>query len=121
MFYERVENRVKPGTPDLYISCPALRGWIEFKYLPAFPVRATTSVRLSEWTSEQRAFAKKASRFGTRVWLIVGINQEVFVFDGATFEDEFNAEEFRARARVLPRRGCEFEQVLDALRASVVE
>lgn len=121
MMLERVENRVKPGTPDLYVSHPKIRGWVELKYLAGFPARPTTPVKLSEWTSEQRAFASRAARFGTKCWLVVGVEQEVFVFDGARFEDTIAAEEFRRAAQVLPRRGCEFEQVLDALERCVVQ
>ena len=43
---ERVENRVKRDTPDIFVATPEWSGWIESKVLPAFPKRATTAVRL---------------------------------------------------------------------------
>ena len=95
---ERVENRVKKDTPDLYLatevhegpSSRRLVGWVELKVLDAFPVRATTPVRIDHWTTGQRFWALRHRQRGGTTWLVVAVEDvgQVYVFDAAEIATE---------------------------------
>jgi hypothetical protein len=120
---ERVENRVKKDTPDLYFSTThgqalrprALSGWIELKVLDAFPVRTTTTVKLPNWTTGQRYWALRHKRYGGYTWLVVQIGDEVFVHNAADLCDDWTQDDWRSVGVVLHRRDCSTEDVLVAL------
>ena len=62
----RIENAVEAGTPDVnYVG-----GWIELKYLPKWPARATTPIKIAHYTKEQRVFAKRRNAAGGRVFFL---------------------------------------------------
>lgn len=44
--WERIENRVKRGMPDCVYLMQGKTGWVELKYLPAWPARDTTQTTL---------------------------------------------------------------------------
>jgi hypothetical protein len=126
---ERVENRVKKDTPDLYISVRAtpctddrpLTGWIELKCLDAFPAKATTTIKLPHWTNGQRYWAIRHRTCGGNTWLVVQVGDEVFVFNAAELAtSDWTQAEWRSRGVRLDRRGCTTEDVLVALRELVV-
>ena len=118
-FIERVENRVKRDTPDLYIAeaTLALRGWVELKVLPAFPKRATTPVRLEHWTTGQRYWANRHSLHGGQCWLVVQVQEEVYVFNAATaaISMDWTRAEWEEFGRVIVMRNARTAQLLDAL------
>lgn len=80
------------GIPDVSfgIQYPApigpVNGWLELKYLPAWPKRPTTKVRIRHWTHEQRLFLSRRWCAGRRTWVLlvvgVGRNQEWLLFPG---------------------------------------
>ncbi len=126
---ERVENRVKKDTPDLYISVRAspctddrpLTGWIELKCLDAFPVKATTTVKLAHWTNGQRYWAIRHQTYGGNTWLVVQIGDEVFVFNAAELAtNDWTQAEWRSYSIRLDKKACSTEDVLVALREFVV-
>lgn len=118
-FIERVENRVKRDTPDLYIAeaTMALRGWVELKVLPAFPKRAATPVRLEHWTSGQRYWANRHSLHGGQCWLVVQVQEEVYVFNAATaaISMDWTRAEWEEFGRVVVMRNARTVHLLDAL------
>jgi hypothetical protein len=126
---ERVENRVKKDTPDLYISVRAtpctddrpLSGWIELKCLDAFPAKATTTVKLAHWTNGQRYWAIRHRTCGGNTWLVVQIGDEVFVFNAAELAtNDWTQAEWRSYSVRLDKKACSTEDVLVALREFVV-
>jgi hypothetical protein len=126
---ERVENRVKKDTPDLYISVRAtpctddrpLTGWIELKVLDAFPAKATTTVKLPHWTNGQRYWAIRHRTCGGNTWLVVQVGDEVFVFNAAELAtSDWTQAEWRSRGVRLDKKACSTEDVLVALRELVV-
>jgi len=121
---ERVENRVKKDTPDLYFSskfhCPPDRptssGWIELKCLDAFPVKATTTIKLPHWTNGQRYWALRHKMRGGITWLVVQVGDEVFLFNAAEMgANEWTQAEWRSFGVVLNRKSCTTEDVLAGL------
>jgi hypothetical protein len=126
---ERVENRVKKDTPDLYFVTRlgqalrpwALRGWIELKVLDAFPARADTTIKLPHWTTGQRYWAIRHRTHGGNTWLVVQVGDEVFVHNAAdAVSGDWTQAEWRSYAVVLRRKECSTEDVLAALAEVVV-
>lgn len=118
-FIERVENRVKRDTPDLYIAeaTRALRGWVELKVLPAFPKRPATPVRLEHWTPGQRYWANRHSLHGGQCWLVVQVQEEVYVFNAATaaISMDWTRAEWAEFGRIVVMRNARSVHLLDAL------
>jgi hypothetical protein len=123
-FVERVENRVKRDTPDLYIAevTRAMRGWVELKVLPEWPRRATTPVRLEHWTTGQRYWANRHSLHGGQGWLVVQVQEEVYVFNAATaaISMDWTRAEWSEFGRVVVMRNARTVHLLDALAATVL-
>lgn len=125
---ERVENRVKKDTPDLYFATKThclpdrpLIGWIELKVLDAFPAKATTTVKLPHWTNGQRNWALRHRQHGGHTWLVVQVGDEVFVHNASDAAvNDWTQDQWRAYAFVLPKRDCSAGDVLAALREVVV-
>tara|TARA_R110002126_G_scaffold169670_1_gene318670 strand:+ start:105 stop:551 length:447 start_codon:yes stop_codon:yes gene_type:complete len=121
---ERVENRVKKDTPDLYLSTThgqalrprPLQGWIELKVLDAFPVRPATTVRLAHWTNGQRYWALRHRSSGGWTWLVVQVGTEVFVLNASDAAgNDWTQAEWRSNGVRLDKRGCSTDDVLAAL------
>lgn len=74
----RVENSVGPGTPDINF----IGGWIESKFLDAWPKRAKTVVRVPHYRPDQRAWHVKRCAAGGIVFVVIQIGDDVLVFDG---------------------------------------
>lgn len=75
-----VENSAYPGTPDVnYVE-----GWIELKWLPEWPKRETTPVRIPHFTQQQRVWIMKRHIKGGNVFLLLQCRKEWLIFDGPT-------------------------------------
>lgn len=79
----RVENVLHPGHPDLDYT----HGSIELKYLPEWPKRASTKVRLPEFTGEQVAWLTRRWEKGGLAWLLVRVGSEWFLWPGNMTRD----------------------------------
>ena len=115
---ERVENRVKRDTPDIFVATPAWAGWIESKVLPAFPKRSTTAVRLDHWTTGQRCFMQRLAPTAAKGWLVCRVADEVFVFNGAelaTSGQDWTELDWRRHAIVVGMRNAHGGALLAAL------
>jgi len=123
---ERVENRVKKDTPDLYVATTygqslrpqPIRGWMELKVLERFPVRHNTPVKIPHWTSGQRYWAIRHRAQGGHTWLVVRVEDTVYVFnaaDAAGGIDSWDRADFEANSVQLDARNAKTLDVLDAL------
>lgn len=66
------------GMPDVEFA----GGWAEMKWLPKWPVRPTTPVRIDHYTDEQRAWLlNRTTKTGEPCWLVLQVRQEWFFFD----------------------------------------
>ena len=126
---ERVENRVKKDTPDLYLAAnhegKALRGWVELKVLDRFPARASIPVKINHWTTGQRYWALRHAKHGGITWVVVAVEDvgKVYVFDAvelAQHEGVWTMADWGSFGQVLDRRDAKAAQVLDALAELVV-
>lgn len=74
-----VENPALPGTPDVnYIE-----GWIELKWLRAWPKRPDTVVRIEHFTKQQRVWHFRRRRAGGQSWFLLQVRREWLLLDGA--------------------------------------
>ena len=74
----RIENSFGAGIPDINFS----HGWIECKYLKSYPKKETTPVRLDHpYTDDQKRFAEKRERAGGKVWLVVKVSKDWYIFE----------------------------------------
>lgn len=123
---ERVENRVKRNTPDLYLASDVrgmpVCGWIELKVLDAWPKREATVVRLEHWTSGQRYWATRHAMHGGTTWLVLGVGEEVLIVNAKTAAlecDRWTQADWREKSEVVWRK-ADHLQVLDALGAQML-
>ncbi len=76
-----VENRVKPGTPDVNY----MEGWLELKWLRSWPRGADEGpVKIDHFTPQQRVTLKKRWRAGGHSWLLLQVKRDWLLFDGET-------------------------------------
>lgn len=97
----RIETSTALGVPDVTYTIPQGHGWIELKYLQAFPKRATTAVRLAHFTDAQKNWMRQRGRLADAVWLFVRVGNEFFLFDWrqALECETWTAGEWRQQAR----------------------
>ncbi len=71
-----VENSVRAGTPDVnYIE-----GWIELKWIRAWPVRPETHVTIDHYTKIQRLWHKRRITRSGNCWLLLQCRLEYLLF-----------------------------------------
>jgi hypothetical protein len=73
-----IENPLRAGIPDVaYIN-----GWIELKYLKAWPKRPETPVRIHHFTKQQRIWLRRHCQLGGNSFLLIQCKREWLLFDG---------------------------------------
>ncbi len=85
--FERIENRVNVGTPDVNYALNGARGegWIELKDIDKAPARADTILRIEHVTEVQKEWWLTRARAGGRVWVLLRIHRparEYLMFSG---------------------------------------
>lgn len=75
-----IENLLSAGTPDVEYT----GGWIELKYLRAWPKKETTFVKVERFTRHQRLFHYERRRAGGTSWVLIQCKREWILLDGAT-------------------------------------
>jgi hypothetical protein len=74
----RVENKCELGTPDVNI---AKGDWIELKWVRSAPKRGGVLV-IEHYTNEQRTWCARREQAGGRVWVLLKVSNEWFLFKG---------------------------------------
>jgi hypothetical protein len=78
----RIENPIHPGTPDVNLCTGT---WIELKCILAWPIRATSAVRIPHYTPQQRVWLYRRWKFApgsTLLLLEVRSDKQWLLFDG---------------------------------------
>ncbi len=103
-----VENPAGPGTPDVnYIG-----GWIECKWLRAWPKRVGTVVKLDHpLLISQKVWIKRRIRRGGRAWVMLQRGREWLLFGGLGACDFLGSS---TRAELYSHAFAHWEQGLDA-------
>ena len=121
-FHERIENRVQPNAPDLYIAHPATGPmWIELKVLPKWPTRRSTPIALPHWTPGQRNWMRNHRIWGGRACLLLWVqdSDEIFIVDTPNWVNPTQSA-MRAMYFHAERRACSAETIIDAIWKHVV-
>ena len=116
-FAHRVENRAGTGTPDLYLCSHGMAGWAELKVLPKW------AGRIRHWTPEQQVFVRAHQRQAGITWLIVQIEHELLIANGAWAVELFDGcteAEIRHACHTIDMRKARGHDVLVALRSCVL-
>lgn len=75
-----VEALTPPGFPDVSYA----DGLLELKWLPAWPARPDTPVRVDHFTREQRLLLRRRWLSGGDAWLLLQVENVWMLFDGET-------------------------------------
>lgn len=97
------EDLLNAGVPDLSYSGNGVNGFIELKWLEAWPKREDTTVRIPHYTKEQKHFLLTRGRAGGRCWLLLRVGREHLLFDheSAQYVGELHRAETCARTVML--------------------
>jgi len=74
----RIESSAGNGVPDVSLGLPGKSIWIELKYIPSWPKRATTKVKLP-LRAEQKHWIDARGRMSGDVWVLVRIENDFFL------------------------------------------
>jgi hypothetical protein len=80
---QRVENSAGLGTPDVNHK----HGWIELKYVEAWPVRPDTPLRVSHYTAVQKTWHLRRCMAGGRCHVLIGVGSDSVLLDGRVAHD----------------------------------
>lgn len=81
-FVLRVENSAYPGTPDVWWVMGGQSGWIELKWLPSWPKRPSTVVRVDHFTPQQRVCLSLLRRARAQAHVVAKIEDDWLLFSG---------------------------------------
>lgn len=109
-----VENPALPGTPDVnYIE-----GWIELKWLRAWPMRNDSLVRVEEFTTQQRVWHIRRRIAGGTSWFLLQVRREWVLIDGgiaAIVVDKTNRDELLSFAAKHWKNGIDREEFISCI------
>ena len=107
------EDALNSGIPDLSYSHGGVHGWIELKWLEAWPKREATIVRIQHYTKEQKHFLLSRGRAGGRCWLLLRIGRAHMIFnhEASRYVGEQNAAWLEFSATEAWDNGIDFEQL----------
>ena len=107
------EDALNSGIPDLSYSGGGVHGWIELKWLEAWPKRADTIVRIPHYTKEQKHFLLTRGRAGGHCWLLLRVGRHHLLFNNERVQDvgSSNYPWLRAAATLEADGRIDFEQL----------
>jgi len=76
----RLESSSGNGVPDVAFSMPNINGFLELKYIPEWPKRPETKVKLP-LRPEQKLWISTRGKMGGNVWVLVRIFNSFFILD----------------------------------------
>lgn len=74
-----VENPKRAGTPDINF----IGGWMEVKFLPRWPKRDSTVVKLNHFTPQQKVWLWRRCQKGGKAWLFLQVESTYLLFCGS--------------------------------------
>ncbi len=115
-----VENPACPGTPDINYA----EGWIECKWLRAWPKHPETPVRLDhELMPHQRAWLTRRQVRGGKAWVMLQCGRTWLLFDGVTAARILGTESrpnLMYHARKVWYEGLNVEELIEVLSGTKV-
>lgn len=74
----RIENSVSVGIPDVTFAMKDFFGWIELKYIPMWPKKPSTVIKL-RLNPHQRAWFVTHGRVCDDIWSLCRIQDDIFL------------------------------------------
>jgi len=106
-----VENPARPGTPDINF----IGGWIECKWLRAWPKRVGTVVKLDHPLSKgQKIWINRRNRRGGKAWVMLQCGREWLLFNGGLaclYLGMRTRAELYSQARAVWKNGLDTEEL----------
>jgi hypothetical protein len=82
--FQRIESRVGPGVPDVNMCYRGVESWLELKVVKrpkrGGPLHPRVRAAQVAWLARRR-------KAGGNAWLLLGIDTDVLLFDGAVAAD----------------------------------
>ena len=75
----RHEDFCSSGIPDVSFGYKGINGWIELKYIPEFPKRKSTKIKIRHLTKNQCVWLSARGRSGDSCWILLQIEREYFL------------------------------------------
>jgi len=72
--WQRIEDGINRGIPDVNYCIRGVEGWIELKEIANWPRRVNTPV-VFRWEKEQRFWARRRGKAGGLVWLLLAVKE----------------------------------------------
>lgn len=117
MKYQRFEDALSCGIPDLMFCHKGRTVFVELKHLDAFPKRASTPVRL-DYRRNQWLWAKDYHEAGGAVLLLAQVGRAYYAFDDLhvmfnVCEEIYTTDEFKEAARFIGDIGSTISFLLE--------
>lgn len=113
-----VENPARPGTPDINF----VGGWIECKWLRAWPKRTGTVVKLNHpLLSSQKVWIRRRQRRNGKPWVMLQCGREWLLFRGDIACDRLGTAtraELYSHARAHWKTGLDADELIAILETS---
>ena len=81
---QRIEDSISCGIPDVNYCIEHVEGWIELKWVPAWPKRLNTCIKIQHFTSEQFTWLAARYSAGGRVFLFIQVESCYMLFSDIT-------------------------------------
>lgn len=78
----RLESSSGNGVPDVTFSMPNINGFLELKYIPEWPKRPETKVKLP-LRPEQKLWISTRGKMGGNVWVLCRVKDSFFLLGDA--------------------------------------
>lgn len=86
--WDRIENSVETGTPDVFGIGRRWAFWCELKHLHDYPARPTTPIRWKRFTTEQARTIRDYGASGkVGSWILVQVASDHWLFDYTKAEE----------------------------------
>ncbi|HPY64449.1 MAG TPA: hypothetical protein PK953_04695 [Smithellaceae bacterium] len=122
---QRLEDRYSSGVPDVLFAtktkiplCPPRVGLLELKFVPCYPKRPETPVRVPSFTPIQRAWLRLFGAASVGVFVLVQVDKDYYLFKGPFAADrlgDMTAEEMKKTASACWKKTLIFSELALAL------
>ena len=113
----RIENTTGNGVPDVTYTI-VKHGWIELKYIPKWPVRGPTIVKLP-LRPEQKLWIESRGKLARYVWVICRIEDDFFLLNHNQAVESYEGwrrEEWIERSQIHWHKKIDFLQLASEIR-----
>lgn len=92
--FDRIENSVNTGIPDIYFVTPENEGYIELKQIKAYPKNATTTIKIPFRPGQYAWFRRRLKLNSlTNYFLLLQVAGQLYVFHNKGVREEYTRQE----------------------------